>query len=784
MAEYTFLAGTSQSPQPSPGISESSPLNTQRPYTLPALINRTVFDMWFEQYKERSPGNFTQPFQECLYRQTLESFYLDFDLGEKGRLCPSYYDLIQCWPASEPGVHIRPCPAELNGVNYDTSENVSRLCHYNGTWGFEGKSDYNRCEPIEQYNNTPHEFPVMVITLSGYSISFAALVGAFVIFLYFKSLRCVRNYIHWNLVSSFILLYISFFVALVTNTQVIKDPSKYWVCRLLVTVLHYCIMTNFFWMFVEGVYLYTLVARALTVRKDRFWVYIILGWGVPTIFVSIFAMLNKFYDDGCWLNEKSNVTYIISSPIMFIICINLIFLIHIMCILVTKLRASHSLETQQYRKAVKGTLVLLPLLGVTYLIFIFKPVEVDKNSASFLIFQYLNALLHSTQGFFVAIIYVYMNQEVRNAIGRKIQRWREENTLPTKQVSRRGSGNSQRNNSLAQIFNSARRGSQQSAEEATTLPFRLPTSGDSPTDYHFSNGSRSPPFVRLDEIQPLNNTSPPSTSPTSKTSPPPPYNALFPVKEVDETVEQSEETEQGDMEENQPLRGDEGVQTEVDVMPNNHISVSPPDVICHTPLTNGPIEVETDLDNETLSDSGGGSVGGGGDCKTLSDKIDQNDNTSKQGPISNCLHEPVAITVGGDGNENNCNNNARRTLAKPSPGVGKRVSFEDEDNLHSSLSPRQFCETGCLTRGAEAYALPHSEIAQPTTATATGQSLRHDDVTDSRGKHANRVDSVEKSKQKNCILSDVRQKNSGIVNGSIIFPSSTRYPSVMLLLFV
>ncbi|XP_072028294.1 uncharacterized protein [Amphiura filiformis] len=84
MAEYTFLAGTTQSPQPSPGISESSPLNTQRPYTLPALINRTVFDMWFEQYKERSPGNFTQPFQECLYRQTLESFYLDFDLGEKG----------------------------------------------------------------------------------------------------------------------------------------------------------------------------------------------------------------------------------------------------------------------------------------------------------------------------------------------------------------------------------------------------------------------------------------------------------------------------------------------------------------------------------------------------------------------------------------------------------------------------------------------------------------------------------------------------------------------------
>ena len=38
-----------------------------------------------------------------------------------GKLCASYYDLIQCWPASEPGVHIRPCMEVLNGVRYDTT---------------------------------------------------------------------------------------------------------------------------------------------------------------------------------------------------------------------------------------------------------------------------------------------------------------------------------------------------------------------------------------------------------------------------------------------------------------------------------------------------------------------------------------------------------------------------------------------------------------------------------------------------------------------------------------
>ena len=332
-------------------------------------------------------------------------------------------------------------------------------------------------------------------------------------------------------------------------------------------------------------------------------------------------------------------------------------------------------------------------------------------------------------------------------------------------MSRRGS-NSTRNNSLAQIFNNARRGSHHSAaEEATTLPFRLPGSGDPPQQELYANGTRSPPFVRLDEIQPLKDKNPPScASPKTPTSPPS-YNMLFPVMEVDEHSDQ--DTEQGNMDENHPLKEgkeEEGEgETEVEVVPNIYVDLPTPDVVCHTPLTNGHGGPDED-DSHKESSNGGG--GGDNNLKTIGEKADQNENT-KQAPINHCINnEQIAVMVNGDGqaNENNSNNNGRNARTFPKPGMAKKVSFEDD---HSS---KPFCESGCSTRGVSATsALSHADVA------SSGQSLRHDDVTDTRGKHSNRVDCAEKSngnKQKNCILADVRQKNSGAVNGSIIFPKA------------
>lgn len=62
-------------------------------------------------------------------------------------------------------------------------------------------------------------------------------------------------------------------------------------------------------------------------------------------------------------------------------------------VLITKLRSANSAETQQYRKAAKALLVLIPLLGVTYILVIVGPTDGVSKS----IYDNARAILLSTQ---------------------------------------------------------------------------------------------------------------------------------------------------------------------------------------------------------------------------------------------------------------------------------------------------------------------------------------------------------------------------------------------------
>jgi corticotropin releasing hormone receptor 1 len=62
-------------------------------------------------------------------------------------------------------------------------------------------------------------------------------------------------------------------------------------------------------------------------------------------------------------------------------------------VLITKLRATNNAETQQYRKATKALLVLIPLLGITYILVITGPAEGVPAA----IYDYVTAVLLSTQ---------------------------------------------------------------------------------------------------------------------------------------------------------------------------------------------------------------------------------------------------------------------------------------------------------------------------------------------------------------------------------------------------
>lgn len=50
-------------------------------------------------------------------------------------------------------------------------------------------------------------------------------------------------------------------------------------CKLIATLLNYMLVTNFFWMLVEGLYLHTVIVWAFSLDRIRFWHFALLGWG-------------------------------------------------------------------------------------------------------------------------------------------------------------------------------------------------------------------------------------------------------------------------------------------------------------------------------------------------------------------------------------------------------------------------------------------------------------------------------------------------------------------------
>ncbi|XP_017461194.1 PREDICTED: diuretic hormone receptor-like, partial [Rhagoletis zephyria] len=97
-----------------------------------------------------------------------------------------------------------------------------------------------------------------------------------------------------------------------------------------------------------------------------------------------------------------------------------------MWVLITKLRSANTLETRQYRKASKALLVLIPLFGITYLIVLFSP---GGDGITQNIFENLRVILISTQGFFVSLLFCFLNSEVRQALRHRFLRWRDNRNL-------------------------------------------------------------------------------------------------------------------------------------------------------------------------------------------------------------------------------------------------------------------------------------------------------------------------------------------------------------------
>ncbi|XP_061522863.1 vasoactive intestinal polypeptide receptor 2-like [Phycodurus eques] len=336
--------------------------------------------------------------------------------------CVGEWDNASCWRSAVVGeVVTQPCPVPLLHL-FGKKGNLSRKCTQRG-WSDVYPVIAAACSSndTDQPNELVFYKVVRVLSTLGHSLSLISLLSSTVIIALFRRLHCMRNYIHVNLFVSFMLRGVA---VLTKDLLLFSDEEEDALdcsvqpslagCKSSMVFLNYSIMANFFWLLVEALYLHTLLLVVHT-RCARLSVYVLIGWGIPCMFTVAWILCRIHLDDTwCWERNNNPVpSRVLDWPIMACVVVNFILFISIIRILVQKLRCTDvgGNEQSQYKRLAKSTLLLIPLFGINYVVFVHLMEPTDKTMQQVKIFFELG--LGSFQGLIVAVLYCFLNCEVQ-----------------------------------------------------------------------------------------------------------------------------------------------------------------------------------------------------------------------------------------------------------------------------------------------------------------------------------------------------------------------------------
>ncbi|KAL0993557.1 hypothetical protein UPYG_G00109700 [Umbra pygmaea] len=337
------------------------------------------------------------------------------DPPHTGVVCNRTFDRFACWPDGLPNTTVSvSCPWYLPWYNKVQNRSLYRQCDADGQWVEQQNiTDCDNNDPdqvkrsLEYYGKVLQKFRI-IYTL-GYSLSLGALVLALGILITFRKLHCMRNNIHMNLFASFILRALSILIkdAMFEDNNInLGEKQEYEIeynetevgCRIAILMMQYSIMANSYWLLVEGIYLHNLLVITVFTERNYFNIYLCIGWGAPLIFLFPWLTVKYMYENqGCWeQNINMHYWWIIRSPILLAVVINFLIFIHIIKILVSKLRA-HQMRYSDYKfRLAKSTLTLIPLLGIHLVVFVFVTDESTKATLTLRLTKLFSDLFFSS----------------------------------------------------------------------------------------------------------------------------------------------------------------------------------------------------------------------------------------------------------------------------------------------------------------------------------------------------------------------------------------------------
>ncbi|CAL1288708.1 unnamed protein product [Larinioides sclopetarius] len=378
---------------------------------------------------------------DCCRRMLSEAYIEENDTLH----CPRTWDGWQCWPDTPAGEEAEglcqehvyfmsqppPCP-----------KYASKRCMSNGSWYVnEWDSEwtnYSSCSRIQGMRRLQY---FHIVT---YAISMLFLIPALFIFVIYKQLQVYRITMHKHLFTALLLnaltciIFKSFIILEQMDlpsdrTTVLEDNGIG--CKILCVITKYTRMTTYMWMFCEGFYLHKLIAASFAEQKSLRMFYCI-GWVFPIFPVTTFSILRWYFaDEECWAIPVNPYEWVTNSPNLLSLVLNFAFLCNIIRVLVTKLRATHTNEPSQFRKAVRATLVLVPLFGLHFFLVLYQPQSGQCTTLEG--YTFLSYSMDGLQGFLVSLIFCYLNGEIQGLVHRSVQRMRLQRTFTSSSEWRR-----------------------------------------------------------------------------------------------------------------------------------------------------------------------------------------------------------------------------------------------------------------------------------------------------------------------------------------------------------
>ncbi|XP_018329327.1 PDF receptor [Agrilus planipennis] len=370
-----------------------------------------------------------------------DELYKNFNYSINEDYCRHTFDNELCWPPTKAGTNITQLCPRKKGT--DVTKLAYRICTDDGQWDYNNKSDMkekgytyyddcflprlrdliNMCKAMEFETCLKISTRTRQIEMVGLSLSLISLVISLSIFCRYRILKNNRTKIHKNLFIATLLQVVVRLVIYIDQSleQRIIENVPY-LCEACYVLLEYAKTTMFMWIFIEGLYLHNIITVTVFQEYSYMKLYFWMGWAIPLLMTAVWVFTMVFAVDniGCWyLYYFLPYYWILEGPRTAVILVNMLFLLNIIRVLIVKLRQSHTSEIQQVRKAVKAAIFLLPLMGIANILFVVD-FRLFKSAWKFALWSYTTFFVTSFQGFFIAVLYCFVNGEVRIAVRNSI----------------------------------------------------------------------------------------------------------------------------------------------------------------------------------------------------------------------------------------------------------------------------------------------------------------------------------------------------------------------------